>query len=106
MAIEADRTSAPAGDFRNRLKRARFVLIAAAIVFAALVALGPLTPVEGLITFAAIAVASLIGTVDEVASRLAQLENAGVSRVVLHHIDHRDLEMIDLVGAELVPAVT
>jgi F420-dependent oxidoreductase-like protein len=49
---------------------------------------------------------ALIGTVDEVATRLAQLEHAGVSRVVLHHIDHRDLEMIDLVGAELVPALS
>ena len=52
MAIDADRASAPAGDFWNRLRRARFVLIAGAIVFAALVALGPLTPIEGLIAFA------------------------------------------------------
>ena len=65
MAIDADRASAPAGDFWNRLRRARFVLIAGAIVFAALVALGPLTPIEGLIAFAAIAVASLIGSVDD-----------------------------------------
>jgi two-component system phosphate regulon sensor histidine kinase PhoR len=65
MAIEADRASAPAGDFWNRLKRARFVLIAAAIVFAALVAFDSITPIEGLIAFAAIAVASLIGSVDD-----------------------------------------
>jgi hypothetical protein len=48
----------------------------------------------------------LIGTADEVAPRLAQLEHAGASRVVLHHIDHRDSEMIDLVGAEPVPALS
>src|SRR5215475_12171183 len=65
MAIEADRASAPAGDFWNRLKRARFVLIAAAIVFAALVAFDSITPIEGLIAFAAIALASLIGSVDD-----------------------------------------
>jgi hypothetical protein len=65
MAIDAPVAPAPAGDFWNRLRRARFVLIAGAIVFAALVALGPLTPIEGLIAFAAIAVASLIGSVDD-----------------------------------------
>src|SRR5271169_4515113 len=74
MAIDADRASAPAGDLWNRLKRARFVLIAAAIVFAALVALGPLAPIEGLIAFAGIAIASLIGSPDD-------SEVAGVPRV-------------------------
>ena len=49
---------------------------------------------------------ALVGTVDEVATRLAELEDAGVSHVVLHHIDHHDLELIELVGRELVPALS
>ena len=48
---------------------------------------------------------ALIGTVDEVASRLAELEAVGVSHVVLHHINHRDLDMLELAGRELLPAV-
>jgi two-component system, OmpR family, phosphate regulon sensor histidine kinase PhoR len=73
MAIDADRASAPAGDLWNRLKRARFVLPVAAVVFAVLFAIGALTWLEGLIAFAVIALASLIGSADDA-------ETAGVPR--------------------------
>jgi F420-dependent oxidoreductase-like protein len=42
----------------------------------------------------------LVGTVDEVASQLVRLRAAGVTRVFLQHLDHRDLEAI-AVMAEL-----
>jgi alkanesulfonate monooxygenase SsuD/methylene tetrahydromethanopterin reductase-like flavin-dependent oxidoreductase (luciferase family) len=48
---------------------------------------------------------SLIGTVDEVAARLRELEAAGVTRVMLQHLDHRDLETVAVIGAELAPAL-
>ena len=48
---------------------------------------------------------ALVGTVDEVASRLAQLEDAGVERVMLQHLAHDDVEMVELIGRELAAAV-
>ena len=48
---------------------------------------------------------SLIGTVDEVAGRLRELESVGVVRVMLQHLDHRDLETVAVIGEELAPAV-
>jgi alkanesulfonate monooxygenase SsuD/methylene tetrahydromethanopterin reductase-like flavin-dependent oxidoreductase (luciferase family) len=48
---------------------------------------------------------SLIGTVEEVAARLRELEAAGVTRVMLQHLDHRDLDTVALIGDELRPAV-
>ena len=48
---------------------------------------------------------SLIGTVDEVAARLRELESVGVVRVMLQHLDHRDLETVAVIGEELAPAV-
>ena len=42
--------------------------------------------------------AALIGSVDEVGERLRELEDAGVSRVFLQHLDHRDLDSIRLIG--------
>jgi alkanesulfonate monooxygenase SsuD/methylene tetrahydromethanopterin reductase-like flavin-dependent oxidoreductase (luciferase family) len=49
--------------------------------------------------------ASLIGTVDEVAERLREYEEAGVSGVMCQHLLHRDLDMVDVLGRELAPAV-
>ncbi|HYN18551.1 MAG TPA: TIGR03560 family F420-dependent LLM class oxidoreductase [Actinomycetes bacterium] len=40
----------------------------------------------------------LLGTVDQVAERLQALEAAGVSRVMLQHLDHADLEMVAVLG--------
>jgi alkanesulfonate monooxygenase SsuD/methylene tetrahydromethanopterin reductase-like flavin-dependent oxidoreductase (luciferase family) len=47
----------------------------------------------------------LVGTVDEVVARLKEYERSGVERVFLQHLDHADLEMVGLIGKELVPAL-
>jgi F420-dependent oxidoreductase-like protein len=46
----------------------------------------------------------LVGTVDDVLSRLQAYNAAGVERVFLQHLDHADLEMVRLIGEEIVPA--
>jgi F420-dependent oxidoreductase-like protein len=43
----------------------------------------------------------LVGTVDEIAARLQELERVGVSRVMLQHLDHADVDAVRLMG-ELV----
>lgn len=48
----------------------------------------------------------LAGTPAEVSARLRELEDAGVERVYLQHLAHADVEMIELVGAEVVPALS
>lgn len=40
----------------------------------------------------------VVGTLDEVVERLAEYEEAGVSRVMLQHLDHEDLSMVELLG--------
>jgi F420-dependent oxidoreductase-like protein len=47
----------------------------------------------------------LVGTVEEVVARLKEHELAGVERVFLQHLDHADLDMVGLIGRELVPAL-
>ena len=37
--------------------------------------------------------------------RLKALEAAGVERVMLQHLSHEDVEMVALIGRELVPAL-
>jgi alkanesulfonate monooxygenase SsuD/methylene tetrahydromethanopterin reductase-like flavin-dependent oxidoreductase (luciferase family) len=49
--------------------------------------------------------AAILGTLDEAAEQLRAYERAGVERVMLQHLDHRDLEMVALIGRELAPAV-
>jgi F420-dependent oxidoreductase-like protein len=49
--------------------------------------------------------AALVGTVDEVATRLHEYEAVGVTRVMCQHLLHRDLDMVSLLGRELAPAV-
>lgn len=44
----------------------------------------------------------VVGTVDEAAEKLAALQEAGVERVFLQHLDHSDVEMVELIGRELV----
>jgi F420-dependent oxidoreductase-like protein len=46
----------------------------------------------------------IAGTVEQVRERLAELEAAGVDRVMLQHLDHRDLDAVELIGAELAAA--
>ncbi len=48
----------------------------------------------------------LAGTTAEVLERLRELEAAGVERVYLQHLNHADLETVELIGRELVPALT
>jgi alkanesulfonate monooxygenase SsuD/methylene tetrahydromethanopterin reductase-like flavin-dependent oxidoreductase (luciferase family) len=50
--------------------------------------------------------AAILGTLDEAAAQLRAYGEAGVERVMLQHLDHRDLEMVALIGRELAPAVT
>jgi F420-dependent oxidoreductase-like protein len=47
----------------------------------------------------------VIGTVDQVVDRLGELSEAEVDRVMLQHLLHDDLEMVGLVGREVVSAV-
>jgi F420-dependent oxidoreductase-like protein len=46
------------------------------------------------------------GTPDQVVARLRELEEAGVDRVMLQHLVHRDLNMLSLLGSEVIPAVS
>jgi F420-dependent oxidoreductase-like protein len=45
----------------------------------------------------------IVGTVDEVLARLAEYAKAGVQRILLQHLVHDDLEMLELIGAEIIP---
>src|SRR4051794_115728 len=47
----------------------------------------------------------IAGTVDDVVAKLKAYEEAGVARVFLQHLDHRDLEAVELIGRAIVPAV-
>jgi F420-dependent oxidoreductase-like protein len=47
----------------------------------------------------------LVGSVDEVAERLAGLHELGVTRVFLQHLSHDDDEMVALIGERLLPAL-
>ncbi len=46
-----------------------------------------------------------VGTVEQVAQRLRAYEAAGVERVMLQHLLHRDLDTVELLGRQLAPAV-
>jgi len=45
------------------------------------------------------------GTPDQAAAQLRELQDAGVERVMLQHLAHDDVEMVELIGREVVPAV-
>ncbi len=47
----------------------------------------------------------LVGTVDEVIAALRRFEDAGVERVFLQHLAHEDLDMVRLIGHEIVTAL-
>ena len=47
----------------------------------------------------------LVGTVTEAAERIEEYREAGVQRLFLQHLDHRDLEAIALIGDVLRPLV-
>ncbi len=48
---------------------------------------------------------SLTGTLDENVERLRELADAGVERVMLQHLLHRDLDAVEQIGRVVVPAV-
>jgi alkanesulfonate monooxygenase SsuD/methylene tetrahydromethanopterin reductase-like flavin-dependent oxidoreductase (luciferase family) len=47
---------------------------------------------------------TLAGTPEEVVARLQEYEAAGVERVMLQHLLHRDAEALELLAAEVLPA--
>jgi F420-dependent oxidoreductase-like protein len=48
---------------------------------------------------------AIAGTLAQVIEQLTAYEAAGVSRVFLQHLEHRDLATVELIGRELVPAL-
>jgi F420-dependent oxidoreductase-like protein len=48
---------------------------------------------------------AVFGSVDEVVARLREYEAAGVTRVMCQHLLHDDVEMVELLGREVAPAV-
>jgi len=54
---------------------------------------------------AAYAQRAVVGSVDEVGSRLREYADAGCDRVMLQHLQHTDLEPVRLIGRELAPLV-
>ena len=47
----------------------------------------------------------LAGSVDEVATRIEELRELGVTRVFLQHLNHLDDEMVALIGGRLLPSL-
>ncbi len=47
----------------------------------------------------------VVGSADEVVTRLRALEDAGVARVYLQHLAHGDVEMLELIGTAVLPAL-
>lgn len=45
----------------------------------------------------------LIASPDELVTRLAELREAGVERVMLQHLEHRDLDALDTIAREVAP---
>jgi alkanesulfonate monooxygenase SsuD/methylene tetrahydromethanopterin reductase-like flavin-dependent oxidoreductase (luciferase family) len=48
---------------------------------------------------------TITGTVEQVVARIGEYAQVGVGRVYLQHLDHADVEMVELIGAEVVPVV-
>jgi F420-dependent oxidoreductase-like protein len=46
----------------------------------------------------------IAGTVEQVLDRLAEYAAAGIERVLVHQLVHTDLEAVELIGREIVPA--
>jgi F420-dependent oxidoreductase-like protein len=47
----------------------------------------------------------VVGTIDEAAESLRELEAAGAQRVMIQHLLHDDLDAVELIGRELIPRV-
>jgi F420-dependent oxidoreductase-like protein len=48
----------------------------------------------------------VVGTIDQAAERLRELEAAGAQRVMIQHLLHDDLDAVELIGRELIPRVS
>jgi alkanesulfonate monooxygenase SsuD/methylene tetrahydromethanopterin reductase-like flavin-dependent oxidoreductase (luciferase family) len=48
---------------------------------------------------------SFDGGPEEIVEELRAYEDAGVTRVMLQHLQHEDLERVELIGREVIPAV-
>jgi alkanesulfonate monooxygenase SsuD/methylene tetrahydromethanopterin reductase-like flavin-dependent oxidoreductase (luciferase family) len=48
---------------------------------------------------------TITGTVEQVVARIGEYAEVGVERVYLQHLDHADVEMVELIGAEVVLSV-
>jgi alkanesulfonate monooxygenase SsuD/methylene tetrahydromethanopterin reductase-like flavin-dependent oxidoreductase (luciferase family) len=48
---------------------------------------------------------TITGTVEQVVARIGEYAEVGIERVYLQHLDHADVEMVELIGAEVVPSV-
>jgi F420-dependent oxidoreductase-like protein len=48
----------------------------------------------------------IVGSIDQMAQQLRALEEAGVQRVMLQHLQHRDLEIVERLGREVIPMVS
>jgi F420-dependent oxidoreductase-like protein len=49
--------------------------------------------------------ATIVGTVPEAVEQLQALEQAGLTRIMAQHLLHRDLDAIELMGREVIPAL-
>jgi alkanesulfonate monooxygenase SsuD/methylene tetrahydromethanopterin reductase-like flavin-dependent oxidoreductase (luciferase family) len=47
----------------------------------------------------------IVGSAERIAARLCELAALGVDRVMLEATAHNDLEMIDLIGREVLPVL-
>ncbi len=47
----------------------------------------------------------IVGTPAEAIEKLRRLTEAGVDRVMLQHLLHQDIEMVELIGREIIPAL-
>ena len=48
----------------------------------------------------------IVGLVDEVAEQMRELADAGVERFFLQHLDHTDIETVELLGGEVSRALS
>jgi F420-dependent oxidoreductase-like protein len=60
---------------------------------------------DGDALLAALRESTIAGTVPEAIEQLRELEAAGLSRIMGQHLLHRDLDAIELLGQEIVPAL-
>jgi alkanesulfonate monooxygenase SsuD/methylene tetrahydromethanopterin reductase-like flavin-dependent oxidoreductase (luciferase family) len=47
----------------------------------------------------------LVGSPAQIVEQLGRLDEAGVGRVMLHHLDKEDFDALELVAAEVLPQV-